>query len=162
MRFPEFILMILIIVLLSTSIFGQENNKNEKIGQQKHSVGIGAGFTTGFGLSYRYLPKKLGIQATFLILPDNYYSSFGATILYKVIQRQSSWFYLYQSNLYSTYRNSGFTCGCPYYEWFNGLGFGTEILLGKHVGLNFMGGTGFYESFDEFTVTGGTGLYFKF
>ena len=161
MKYPQFIL-IMLLIFLSTRIFSQENKIDENIQQQKHSVGLAAGFTTGFGLSYRYLPKKLGIQATVLILPDNYYSSFGATILYKVIQHQYSWFYLYQSNLYSTYRNSGFGCGCPYYEWFNGFGFGTEILLGNHFGLNFMGGAGFYENFDEFTVTAETGLYYKF
>jgi hypothetical protein len=152
----------MLLIFVSTRIFSQENKTDEKIQQQKHSVGLAAGFTTGFGLSYRYLPKKLGILATVLILPNNDYSSFGATILYKVIQRQYSWFYLYQSNLYSTYRNSGFDCGCPYYEWFNGIGFGTEILMGKHFGLNFMGGAGFYENFDEFTVTAETGLYYKF
>jgi len=161
MKFPEFI-MIMLLIFLSTSILGQENKNDEKSEQQKHSVGLAAGFTTGLGLSYRYLPKKLGVQATFLILPNNYYSSFGATVLFKVIQRQNSWFYLYQSNLYSTYRTSGFNCGCPYYEWFNGIGFGTEIFLGRHFGLNFMGGAGFYENFDEFTVTGETGVYYKF
>ena len=161
MKLTEF-LFLMFMLFLSTSTFGQQSKNNKKIEQQKHSVGIGAGFTTGLGLSYRYLPNKLGIQATFLILPNNYYSGFGATILYKVIQKQTSWLYLYQSNLYSTYRTSGFNCGCPYYEWFNGFGFGTEILLGKQVGLNFMGGAGFYENFDEFTVTGETGLYFRF
>lgn len=161
MKLPKFIVLLLL-VFLSTRILGQENKNNAKIDQPKHSVGIGAGFTTGYGISYRYLPEKLGAQATFLILPHNYYSSFGATLLYKLIQRQSSWFYLYQSNLYSSYRTSGFNCGCPSYEWFNGFGFGVELILGKHFGWNLMGGTGFYENFDKFTVTGETGLYYKY
>lgn len=161
MKFTEFVL-IMLFVFLSACIFGQEDHNAEKREQQKHSIGLQAGFTTGFGLAYRYMPKKVGIQTTILILPNNYYSSFGASVLFKVIERQNSWFYLYQSNLYSTYRTSGFNCGCPYYEWFNGFGFGTEIYLGKYWGLNFMGGAGFYQNFYKFTVSGEAGIYFKF
>jgi hypothetical protein len=158
------LIFVLLIYIMSQplSIFGQDNDTIKIIKKPKHSVGIGAGFTTGFGLSYRFMPKKIGIQTTFLILPKNYYSNFSATILYKLIQRQYSWFYLYQSNLYSTYKNSGSNSGSPYFEWFNGFGFGVELIMGKHIGLNLMGGTGFYRSFKEFTVTGESGLYFKF
>lgn len=151
-----------LLLVLNYSVFGQVNEFKKDNYSFNHSIGIGAGFTTGFGLSYRFLPQRIGFQTTLLILPDNYYSSIGITFLYKLSQRQSSSFYLYQSNLYSTYRTSGFDCGCPYYEWFNGLGFGVEIALGKRFGLNFMGGLGCYDSFEELTVTGETGLYYKF
>jgi hypothetical protein len=161
MRVP-IILLIILLLVLNRNIYGQVKEIHENKESFKHSIWIGAGFTTGFGLSYRFLPKKLGVQTTLLILPDNYYSSIGITILYKLNQRQNSWFYFYQSNLYSTYRTSGFDCGCPYYEWFNGVGFGVEIAFGKRIGVNFMGGMGFYESFEELTVTGETGLYYKF
>ena len=151
-----------ILLVVNCNVFGQVNEIKKENNSYNHSIGIGAGFTTGFGLSYRFLPQKMGVQTTILILPDNYYSSIGITFLYKLIQRQNSSFYLYQSNLYSTYRTSGSKSDSPYYEWFNGFGFGTEILLSRRIGLNFMGGLGLFDSFDEFTVTGETGLYYKF
>lgn len=149
---------------LSCNVDGQVSDINKEKVSLNHSIGIGAGLTTGNGLSYRYLPNKFGIQTTLMYHADDSYSNIGFALLYKLIQRENSMLYLYQGNTYSTYQTSqDYLCSFePYYEWFHGFGFGVEIDLVKRIGLNLMGGFGTNEDFDELTLAVEAGLYFKF
>lgn len=144
----------------------------------KHAVGIGAGFSTGYGLSYRYHPTKFGVQANFAPYHDDETDriSAGLTFLYTLIPGKTTSLYLYQGNHY--FYNSE----TRYYNEFkeqvfdatpvktketesyfiNGIGLGMEIVFAKRIGFNLMTGYGAYKNFSQVNITGETGLYFKF
>ncbi|MFB0923659.1 MAG: hypothetical protein QMB65_00010 [Vicingaceae bacterium] len=50
-------ILLITIALYPLAIFSQENSKKIAL---KHSLGFAAGFTTGYGLSYRFTPNKFG------------------------------------------------------------------------------------------------------
>ncbi len=43
----------------------------------------------------------------------------------------------------------------------NGVGIGMELVAGKHIGFNFMGGYAGYDSFNTINLTGEIGIFFK-
>lgn len=98
-----FIISLALCVFIFSDTLAQE--KSEKR-HDIHHVGLTAGWTTGVGLSYRYWPGKLGVQAA--ILPiynsntngDYNFLSFGMTGLYKLAERQRSNLFLYGSGHY--------------------------------------------------------------
>ena len=141
----------------------------------KYGIGGGAGFTTGYGLSFRYMPKKFGAQVNFAPFKNKETErySVGLTFLYMLIESKVSNLYLYQANhyYYNSYNNYIYDpnkVGEPektrtteaYFN--NGLGFGIEIVIAKRIGLNLMAGYAFYDNFNELNVTGETALYYKF
>jgi hypothetical protein len=75
----------------------------------KHGIGAGAGYVTGYGLSYRYTPNKLGFQVNFAPYHsqelDRY--SLGLTFIYSLIKNRVSSLFIYQGNHY--YFNSEIT-----------------------------------------------------
>ncbi|MCH8331912.1 MAG: hypothetical protein IH946_11145 [Bacteroidetes bacterium] len=111
-----------------------------------HQIGIGAGFTTGLGFSYRYWPGIFGIQINGLpaIGDNSFFLSVGATGLMKISRHHelvTGNFYLYFGNhLIAMDYNSG------------GLfhGFGTGFSFDHyHFSLNFMFGIAMYNRFYE-------------
>lgn len=141
----------------------------------KYNLGFGAGFMTGYGLSFRYMPQKWGVQANLGPYFDGEKErySLGITFLYRLIESEKAHFYLYQGNhyMYNTYMDyiyAGPKQGEPFEvkrmeEYINtGLGMGVEVILAERVGLNFMAGYGFYDNFRRLNITGETAFYFKF
>lgn len=141
----------------------------------KFGIGGGAGFATGYGLSFRYLPNKFGAQVNFapFVTDETTRYSAGLTFLYMLIQSKISNLYLYQANHY--YYNSQMVYlydptkpnqqdlvrqTDAYFN--NGLGFGIEIVIAKRIGFNLMAGYAFYDNFNKLNVTGETALYYKF
>ncbi|MDO9512554.1 MAG: hypothetical protein Q7J34_12395 [Bacteroidales bacterium] len=131
--------------------------------QSKHAIGAAAGFTTGYGLSYRYTPGKWGLQATFAPFADEYETqiSSGLTFMYYLRKLKFVNFYLYQGNHFFYER-----VNYPDYfnetkQWNNGVGMGFEFILFERVSVNLMTGFGAYDSFKKFNMTGETALYFK-
>ncbi|MCX6350316.1 MAG: hypothetical protein NTX03_00465 [Bacteroidetes bacterium] len=140
-----------------------------------YGIGGGAGFATGYGLSFRYLPKNFGGQINFAPYKDASTErySVGVTLLYMMIKSRVTNLFLYQANSY--YYNSQMV---PVYdpnfpnkndmvrqtEGFmnNGLGFGIEIIMVKRIGLNLMTGYAAYHNFQQLNVTGEVALYYKF
>lgn len=160
---------ILITFFLAHQLNAQENKPKEE--KTKHAVGAGAGFTTGYGLSYRYMPSKLGIQVNFAPYKNgaDYQYSFGLTALYSLMQSEKTNLYLYQANHYLAssfmeYDNSNPSIYKRKNEAFinNGFGFGVEIIIASKVGLNLMTGYATYDNFNKLNVTGEAALYFKF
>ena len=135
-----------------------------------HSLGIGAGFTTGVGLSYRYVPASFGGQVTFAPYSDNYttQASFGATLLYFLRRNEFTNLFLYQGNHFvyfndkEWYYDNGQIDSYTKSYWNNGVGIGIEIIILQRIGFNMMGGYGFYENFSRLSFTGETGLYYHF
>ena len=175
-------LMVIAFSFVSIAAFSQAADE-AKIPHYKYAIGIGAGFSTGYGLSFRYTPSKFGLQANFA----PYYSetvktySGGITFLYTLIEARTTNLFIYQGNHY--YSNSTVeyrdTVSQIYYSsdpdlpnvvkekttesyFNNGIGFGIEIIIAKRIGFNLMAGYGFYVNFTQVNVTGEAGLYYKF
>ena len=140
----------------------------------KHSIGAGAGFITGYGLSYRYKPSEYGFQFNLAPYTDKITSRFsvGVTFQKYLIEGKITNFYLYQGNHFY-YSNEINTTGFepvtnkPITErikdsyFNNGLGIGIEILIAGRIGLNLMTGYAFYVNFTQVNITGEVGLYYK-
>ena len=164
---------LLILSILLVASFGmqaQSKTTNTKKESFKHGIGVGAGFTTGNGISYRYMPEKFGIQTTlgFLATQDDQYMSAGVTFIYKIVDAQFSDLYLFQGNslLYNKYVDTYTEDNYDYSETTNSInnsiGFGVEITLLKRLSANFMIGYASYNAAETITVTGETAFYYKF
>jgi hypothetical protein len=155
--------------------FGQDSLTNKSDQVYKYGIGGGAGFATGYGLSFRYMPKKFGGQINFAPYKtkETERYSIGITMLYTLIESKVSNLYLYQANhyYYNSQMNYVYDPSKPnsqdmervteaYFN--NGLGFGIEIIMAKRIGLNLMAGYAFYDNFNQLNVTGEAALYYKF
>ncbi|MFA6260298.1 MAG: hypothetical protein WC760_02435 [Bacteroidia bacterium] len=146
--------------------------------KMNHAIGIGAGFTTGLGLSYRYMPAKFGVQVNFAPFTNTDVTMFstGVTFLYNLIPGKVATLYLYQGNHFYYFReiqyypdpviNGNSTANTRHLQldryFNNGVGFGIEMLFAHRIGFNLMAGYAAYNNFTGINVTGETGLYFKF
>ena len=169
-----FILLALgLIFLCDTKIIAQDSDLPSE--HYKFGIGGGAGFCTGYGLSFRYIPKRFGGQINFAPYFDSETSrySVGLSFLYMITKNKFANLFLYQANHF--YYNSQLTYiynpDFPLLEekvWVtenyfnNGLGFGIEIVFAKRIGLNLMAGYAFYKNFTQLNVTGEVALYYKF
>lgn len=159
----------------STSGYAQDSSSTKVVKKLKYGIGGGAGFATGYGLSFRYIPEKFGAQVNFAPYVDNTTSrySVGATFLYKLNENNTTNVYIYQGNHF--YYNSQLieeydpnNPGIPIKNRVtdsylnNGVGFGLEIIFVKCVGLNLMAGYAAYKNFQQLNVTGEMALYYKF
>lgn len=177
MKKPRLITAIIYIGLLANmpQVLGQDKVKENKESSSKHGLGAGAGFTTGYGLSYRYTPNKWGAQVNFAPYKDNETErySIGLSFLYKLIENTNTSLYAYQGNHY--YYNSQmqyvYDPIAPLNETYkrvsegymnNGLGFGIEIIIAKRISFNLMAGFATYSNFSNINLTGETALYYKF
>lgn len=173
-----FIISLAILGFCSTLTFAQETDQETKT--YRHSLGIGAGFTTGYGLSYRYFPTKLGLQLNFAPYKTKETAQYsaGLTFIYPIIPGQVASLYVYQGNHYfynshiiyymnetmkeESFEPTGFRKRIEESYFNNGLGFGMELAFAKRMGFNLMAGYAFYDNFRQINVTGETALYFKF
>ena len=157
------------LVLMQESVSGQQLSDSTKK-TFKHYLGFGVGQITGRGLSYRYMPKRLGVQATFAPFKSYNQSSFnlGVSFLYRLVETNYVNFFAYQgtqyissSNGYNGYRGMNYNYTKD--KFFNtGVGLGVEFTILKRLSLNLMGGYSALENFDRIDLTGDAGLYFKF
>lgn len=162
-------------LLLFIQLPAQETNIANNVKPYVFGLGAGAGFATGYGLSFRYHPGKLGLQTNFAPYKDaetERYSA-GVTLLYTVITGQISNLYIYQANhyYYNSQTNYVYNPSLPNQEEKvrstedyvnNGIGFGMEIIMAKRIGLNLMTGYACYRNFEQLNVTGEMALYYKF
>jgi len=166
---PEFrpLLPLLFILSLTGSISAQVDSTRKVA--FKHSVGAALGFTTGYGLSYRYWPGTAGVQFTFAPTSSASESrvSAGLTFLFKLVGTERANLFLYQGNHLhyrnlKRYYNYPYTTNYKVYNSYNGIGVGMEFIIVKRISFNLMGGYAAYENFDRLSLTGETGLFFKF
>jgi hypothetical protein len=165
---------------LSVFALGQEIKELENPARYKHAIGAGAGFTTGYGLSYRYLHGKFGGQINFAPYHNNETTRYsaGLTFLYKIIEGENTNLYLYQGNhfyynsqmtyIYPIVKGPGMPTPEPTYERVtesymnNGVGIGIEFIIIKRIALNLMGGYASYRNFSQINFTGEAALYYRF
>ncbi len=166
------------ILLFFTCIIlsGQDGEQLKQPREFKHSLGVGAGWTTGYGISYRYFFKKYGIQATFAPYSDHNTTQFssGLTFIIYLINAENTNLFFYQGNHFFYSKDkyyygggmyiSGGDYNSEYVDQFfnNGFGIGIEFLIVNRVSFNLMGGYAGYENFDKISLTGETGLYYRF
>ncbi|MGB1040361.1 MAG: hypothetical protein ACPGVD_05775 [Flavobacteriales bacterium] len=175
---------IITILLMSYSGFsqieepGSRNNTKPKFEHKRnsrHALGLAAGATTGFGLSYLYMPSKLCFQVTFVPYKDQtsaLYSA-GLTFLYRLREGEKMNFLLYQGNHLISRTETNYTYNPTTYQsvasgkttntgFNNGIGIGFEFFLSESVSFNLMGGYAGYNNFERITVTGEGALFYKF
>jgi hypothetical protein len=159
--------------------------------QLKHELGIGAGFSTGFGPAYRLWANRLGGQLCFTPINTGMtelYSA-GFTFLFSISKTQSSNFFFYQGNHFLSITN--YTAGTYEYQSLNipgggvnnttvyvpattdkdkymnnGLGIGIELFhKDRNVspfGFNIMCGLSASRNFTRSNFTGEMALMYKF
>jgi hypothetical protein len=143
------------LIIMTLALILSNVSAQEPISIRKHQIGANAGFTTGLGLSYRYWPKKFGIQATVLPIKkdDQYLYSFGVSGYYGLTERKYIKTFLYLGNhLVINEMDDEYNIGAGY-----GFAVGTVITF------NLMVGYGLYDVYDTFSVfpTLELGLYYK-
>lgn len=164
----------LLIIIGATTLSAQEK---ENIVQPKHAVGLAAGFSTGYGLSYRYWPVKYGLQVTTapFFSNDEYHISLGVTGLYKLRSAKYYNFYMYYSNhflfekspTYYALMGSNDYSTVEYdrdFTWITGAGPGFEIIAWGRLGFNGMFGLAYYhrdKSDWQVSMTIESGIFFK-
>jgi hypothetical protein len=164
------------IAFLSMSVASaQDSAKIPFRNTYKHGIGFAAGFTTGYGLSYRYMPARFGAQITFAPYHDDETDRFstGLTLLYTLVEGRNTNLFLYQGTHYYYHSYLQFpTVYDPNFpdrrervtdNYVNlGVGVGIEITMAKRVGLNLMTGYAAYDNFNKLNITGEVGLFYKF
>ena len=174
-----FALLILSFCLLPVE--SQENRQDPSAGETnlKHGIGMAAGWSTGYGISYRYWPGKVGFQltATPYFEKDFAQPSLGVAGLLKLTEIEWLRFFLYLGNhyLYRSYENYsqwdefgnpvGPVVKDRQHRYIAGIGPGFEFLLGKKFGLNLMFGfrSDWHSSGDYIiSFTGESGVYYRF
>lgn len=166
------ILVIAAILLFGFGLSAQDSMDSHK--EFKHYIGLAAGATSGYGLSYQYSPNKAGVQFVFGGIKASDYSNLSAGVIlkYDLIESNKASLFLFQSNslFYSSYIyedwdwDTGNSLGRTTerdYIINNGVGVGTDVSLGKRISLNVMGGVGSYNLFEIVTITGEIGVFYK-
>ena len=163
----KILIIFLFLIANAKLVSGQDTIKPEK--SFKHYVGFGAGFTTGYGISYRIEMGKMGAQFNFgpLSVPGDYTTlSLGLTMLMRMSSGENSNLFLYlgnhaqfkrdhyqSKNGYHTYNDS--------WKYNSGIGIDVELNAKRKVVFNIMGGIGVYDSYDMISLTGEIGLHYR-
>jgi hypothetical protein len=100
------VLLFCMIILSANLIHAQEKEKKIKRSDCKHHIGLTGGFSTGYGISYLYQVKKIGIQTTFSPYYDEHthFTNISLTGLYLLHKGKNINMMLYLSNSL-TFRN---------------------------------------------------------
>jgi hypothetical protein len=169
----QILIILFLLTFTSLATYGQDNPPIRN--QFQHFIGVGAGFTTGFGVSYRYIPDNFGMQLNFAPYYDKNNNSFvsaGLTLLQKLKETPDRKLYLYFGNslLYQKTYNEYYNVNYP-----NSTKtvVTTSNIVNTGLGLDFqfytpnspfvfdvMGGLGAYDSFSRVTFTGEFAIYY--
>ncbi len=143
-----------------------------------HYIGAAAGFSTGYGLSYRYWPGDLGLQVVFtpIATSEDLMFNLGTAGFKTLHETKYTRLFLYLA-ANGTYANGEETIWAdeePYeeisskrvdsFEFATGIGPGLEIYLFKNIVIDLMFGFKFglggYDSGLGFSAEGG--IYYRF
>lgn len=160
------ILTITILLITSIAIGNSQDVKSPKKNKYVHAVGANAGFTTGVGLSYRYMPKRFGVQATFGVIGSSFghTTNAGLTFIIKLINSDDSFLFLYQgSSLYRGYEiNSIEQNSYSSNRIQTGIGIGAEGELSERIAIYGNAGFGMYNNAEYTSLDFGIGVIYKF
>jgi len=139
--------------------------------KRNHYIGMHAGTTTGYGISYRYWPGIYGVQLTLFpyISANNSRMSVGVSGLMKVHEMEKLDVFLYLGNSFRYYSDEVYysnnqTGTSTYFNWSIGFGGGLNIRIAKVLRLNVMMGLGNYDILNDYQLTyaGEIGFYYTF
>lgn len=169
-------LIVIIAVTVPLTLFSQESDKSQN--EYKFGIGAAAGFSTGYGLSFRYWPSDWGLQITTAPYYSDYNSSvsLGVTALRLIRDDGKIRLFGYIGNhlYYESYKewyyypqeSSGTEKSTT---WILGAGPGFEFIIAKKVSFNLMFGIASYTEFSNnydtdwsLNMTIETGLYYRF
>ena len=169
-------LIVVIAVIIPLTLFSQESNNSQK--EYKFGIGAAAGFSTGYGLSFRYWPSNWGLQLTTapyyseqsstislgittlrLIKDDGRIRLFGYVGNHLYYEKNKNW-YNYPEENQETLKST---------TWILGAGPGIEFIIAKKVSFNLMFGIASYTKFSnqydtnwKLNMTGESALYYRF
>lgn len=136
----------------------------------KHGLGAAAGFTTGYGLSYRYHLPKYRFQVTFAPIIDENSTdiSLGLTAMYNLIDANKTTLYLYLGNHYLYNKYSWYDYTTQGYDdehidtdIYHGIGFGIEGKIWERLSVNLMGGYA-VKNYSQVHLTIEGGIFYLF
>jgi hypothetical protein len=157
-----FLFLTFLIVLPSQAQSDSEN--------YKHSLGLSAGLSTGLGFSYRYWPKRIGVQVTGIPIfsSNRFFSSSGLSVLAKIRDLNNIRLFGYLgTNLFYSRSKSVWTGNInESYNFFSALGAGLRFNFLESFNLNIQTGYGvFYQPNSNSYQTapsGEIGFYYHF
>jgi hypothetical protein len=168
------LIIIAAILFITNNVFSQEKIEKRESVRFNHSLGFGAGISTGYGMSYRYFGKKLGAQVNFSPYKDEnkVNISSGLTFLYRIVELEEWSFYVYQGNHfyydkdtstdYNYMNDESVTQTIETKYVNNGVGLGAEYATTERLSFNGMLGYGGQENFEKISITVEVAVYFKF
>ncbi len=163
---------LLSILFLGSSFSGKAQSAQMDSSATKfsHQLGIAAGFTTAYGLSYKLGVKNFYFQTTFTPYKTEYSTRLasGTSVLYVFdkFSRTNLLFYCSNALYLKVYKDFDIQTKryfrYSYLTINTGLGFGFERKLSKNFRFTTMFGYAGYDSFKRINLTGEVGLFFKF
>lgn len=162
----RFIILLAVSLLFASTISAQIDNADNN--KRPHNLGVSAGSTSGFGLSYKYFPDKFGFQTNgFLyVRSGETITSLGGSFLYSIKRQEKYNFYAHFSamHLYEHYWTviDSVKVIDDYHMVNMGPGIGIEFLF-QYINLSFQIGFGAYDNFRVYTMlAGGVGVHYRF
>lgn len=161
---------------LTTLYLGAEETIEEI---RPNYIGGAAGFSTGYGLSYRYWPGDLGTQIVFTPIINEYGTSFNVgTGLFKTLHDGKAtrlFLFLAGNGTYTEGVESIYADEVPFdvireeeytrFDWGVGIGPGLEIYFFKNIVLDIMFGYRYGQGdsyFEGLGFTAEAALYYRF
>lgn len=173
---------VLIAIVILISGLGVQS-QTEKIEKENngHNIGGYVGASSGYGISYRYFPNRVGIQITTtpVVGSDDSHLSLGGMLLISLNKTKYTNLFGYLGYHYK-YTKEEYDDEYSDYYYSNvgkfsstGIGVGFELNVGNRVGFNWHLGYAYYTEENEYSdmedtsnwftfIDGGTGIFYKF
>ena len=159
----------LLFLFLTFLIVSTSQAQNDAV-NYKHSLGLSAGLSTGLGLSYRYWPKRIGVQVAGIPVfsRNRFFSSSGVSVLAKIRDFNNIRLFGYLgSNLMYEKNTSDWTGGVyESYTFFSALGAGFRFNFLDAFNLNIQTGYAIMNrpisKYYETNISAEISLYYHF
>jgi hypothetical protein len=161
MKYWRQLLVTVLILCFATAINAQTNSDAVDVktseGKVHHALGIAAGTSTGYGISYRFFYSRFSVLTVAAPFYGDAFdlSSYGLSFIYQATNYPQTNLLVYQGNRFLTdqFGVESIT---------NGAGIGLEYNGDDNIVLNFMFGFAGYDSFRSIYPSVEAGVFFKF
>ncbi len=171
---------LIILLFVSALMVNAQNSDSLKTSKFKHSIGLQAGYSSAYGLSYRMDYNNWGLMTVFSprINGNQQVYSFGITALRTVHKGDKASLFLYLGEHYlRNYRNRSYNYEQLSQNYITAFGYGIKINFSSKVYLNLQFGIGVnyhkrvYFNYDRLpkvdegaylSPDGGIGLFYSF
>lgn len=172
-----------ILILSSFSYFAISQEVKPERKNNGHHIGVYAGASSGYGISYRYFLKGVGFQITTtpIIGSDNTHLSIGGMVLFSLNRTEHTNLFGYVGHHYRYDKEENYYYYDADYsdyeriETFHstGIGVGFELDVANRIGFNWHLGYAYYNTTKDDYYNGetndwrtfidaGTGIFYKF